>query len=1141
MVLHKMGRDPFAGKISGQFRIEGFDGYVKYIAIPLIEKFIFMDDTHTEVGMIYSKKAIDKFLQIDVITSEYTGPIEDYLFLANMQEGDDRIYDVEWDVKPKGSQTKPRKDDWKVIDQSYDQEGLEGNAIEDYLYKAYTKEELTQDKNLTWVKDKHYYTLRTKEETDVYFNHLYELPKDTLLSVDTETTGLKADRFQTDKIVGISLSHEMHFGVYIPIMQKHGKNNEYTRDELLTKLKPLLDVRLPDTQLPLIGHNLGFDWKVFKMYDIELNIVHDTYVMSALIHWAENTHRRSLKDQVSHYFGVDVLELSEMFHKLNKTQLEKLKEWAATGASMDPITRRKLELSSTYSDLIDFRYVPEWMYELYGPADGDFPLWLYDKLTSKGGDWEKYKGSLDTVYALEIEVIPAFSEQEFYGLRFEAEGVRGLEVDAIAKLEQVERDIYDIVGYEFNIGSSQQLGKVLFEDMGCPPLDKFKSKQTGAWKTDKPTMDLLYGYVNEDGTPQFPIVKLLVERSKLSHAISSFYSNIPVLSRNEYLFPSYSQLGAATGRVTCREPNVQQMYPAVRTYIVPDSDEYYFATCDFSQIERRVMGGMSGDEAIKESFITNPEADSHIQTYSNMTGVPYELVTSSQRSIGKTLNFATAYGVEDEKLAMNIYGKDDKVHQALANDMRKQYFDSVPVLRDYLEDERDKSEGTGFASTLFGRRRYIKEFNYDVIKEYSRQKGRRAAGNMIIQGTAADILKIAMVRLRESFRAHGLYEDKACMKMNVHDEVTYQIHKSVHPDLACKIMKEAMEVDLSDTGFPPIYIGMNIGYNWKAGKRDDLEAPVLLMEELIENANYHLDNDIEFEPVADPQEYWLQQIKEYSIRQIVEEGRNGYKVDGVNKPITNLTDAYKNPRISKYSDYFGSITTPVDRSVMVMECLLADDVQAILDDFDNIIQGRGKHMLEAITYLNEHRPTVVTHDNIKHISFFGGAYQTVLEALQEPRSIEGITYTGRGMIITFSDNFKIDTTKHKGDFPKVHVDGQEVEDEPLTIDELIQRDLSLTGDLFTLKCETLTPEFVELLQEICIPAGVIHNLPLPDSKRFSLVLQLRGGTQTRVHGVLIEEALPVFIEALTAFYCHEPFNHVYTQLEALMDELLGEE
>lgn len=1136
-----MGRDPLAGKISGQFKVKGFDGYVKYIAIPLIEKFTFMDDTHAEVGIIYSKKAIDKFLQIDVVTSEYSGEVEDFLFLANMQEGDERVYDVEWDNKAKGSQTKPRRDDWRVIDQAYDQDGLDESAIEDYLYKPYTKEELTKDKNLSWVKDKHYYTLRTKEETDVYFDHLYSLPKDTLLSVDTETTGLKADRFQTDKIVGISLSHEMHFGVYIPIMQKHGKNNEYTRDELLAKLKPLLDVRLPDTQLPLIGHNLGYDWKVFKMYDIELNIVHDTYVMSALIHWAENTHRRSLKDQVSHFFGVDVLELTEMFHRLNKTQLEKLKEWAATGAAMDPITRRKLELASVYNDLIDFRYVPEWMYELYGPADGDFPLWLYDKLTSKGGDWEKYKGSLDTVYALEIEVIPAFSEQEFYGLRFEEEGVRGLEVDAIAKLEQVERDIYDIVGYEFNIGSSQQLGKVLFEDMGCPQLPKFKSKKTGAWKTDKTTLDLLYGFTNEDGSPQYPIVKLLVERSKLSHAISSFYSNIPVLSRNEYLFPSYSQLGAATGRVTCREPNVQQMYPAVRTYIVPDSDEYYFATCDFSQIERRVMGGMSGDEAIKESFITNPEADSHIQTYSNMTGVPYELVSSSQRSIGKTLNFATAYGVEDEKLAMNIYGKDDKVHQALANDMRKQYFDSVPVLRDYLEDERDKSEKTGFASTLFGRRRYIKEFNYDEIKEYSRQKGRRAAGNMIIQGTAADILKIAMVRLRESFRAHGLYEDKACMKMNVHDEVTYQIHKSVHPDLACKIMKEAMEVDLSDTGFPPIYIGMNIGYNWKAGKRDDLEAPVLLMEELIENANYHLENDIEFEPVADPQEYWLQQIKEYSIRQIVEEGRNGYKVDGVSKPITNLTDAYKNPRISKYSDYFGSITTPIDRSVMVMECLLADDVQAILDDFGNMIQGRGKHLLEAISYVNQNRPTEVTQENIKHISFFGGAYHVVLEALQESRTIESITHTGRGMIITFSDNFKIDTTKHKGDFPKVHVDGQEVEDEPLTIDELIQRDLSLSGDLFTLKCETLTPEFVELLQEICIPAGVIHNLPLPDSKRFSLVLQLRGGTQTRVHGILIEEALPVFIEALTAFYCHEPYQYVYNQLEELMDTLLGEE
>ena len=525
-----------------------------------------------------------------------------------------------------------------------------------------------------------------------------------------------------------------------------------------------------------------------------------------------------------------------------------------------------------------------------------------------------------------------------------------------------------------------------------------------------------------------------------------------------------------------------------------------------------------------------------------MTGVPYELVTSSQRKIGKILNFATAYGVEDEKLAMNIYGKDDKVHQALANDMRKQYFDSVPVLRDYMEDERDKSEKTGYASTLFGRRRYITEFNYDDIKEYTRQKGRRAAGNMIIQGTAADILKIAMVRLRESFRAHGLYEDKACMKMNVHDEVTYQIHKSVHPDLVCKIMKEAMEIDLSDAGFPPVYIGMNIGYNWKAGKRDDLEAPVLLMEELVENATYHLENNIEFDRVDDPQAYWLSKIKEYSIRQIVEEGRKGFIVDGESYPITNLEDAYKNPRISKYSDYFGEIDTPVDRSVMVIGCLLADDVQAILDDWDNIVQGRGKHTLEAINYINTHKPTEVTEENIKHLSFLGGAYQAVLKELQvEGRLIDKLEYTGRGVLYTFNDGTTLDSTQHKGDFPKVYKPGQEVDDEPLTVNELIMRDLDLTGEVFTLKCEHLTKEFVELLEDICIPSDVIGQLDLPDTNRYRLIIELRGGTQSIVNGILIEEALPVFIEALTAFYCQEPFAYVYDKLNDLMDELLGEE
>lgn len=1136
--MHKLGREPQAGKLSGNLTIEGFSGRIKYVAIPLIEKFTFIDEDNNELGIIYSKKSMDKFLDIEVIKSEYSGTIEDYLYLVDVVEGDSRILEMVWDDKPKGTQARPRRDDWKLVDKVYDTDTLYDTDIEDFLYNAYTKEELLEGKNLEWVKDKQYYILRTKEETDEYFNFIKTLPKDHLISVDTETTGLKADRFTTDKIVGISLSHEKHIGYYIPIDQKHGKNNEYKLEQLMDKLKPLLDVRLPETHYPLIGHNLGFDWKVFKMYDIELNIVHDTYVMSALIHWAENTNRRSLKDQISHYFSVDVLELGNMFHRLNKTQLTKLKEWADLGAQMDPITKRKLTHAAKYDDLIDFRYVPEWMYELYGPADGDFPLWLYDELTRPGGDWDKYNGSMDMVYRLEVEVIPAFSEQEFYGLQFVVEGVQGLENDAVIKLEQVEQEIYSMVGYEFNIGSSQQLGKVLFEDMGCPQLDKFKNK-TGAWKTDKGTLDLLYDMRDEEGEPKYPITKLLKERSKLSHAITSFYSNIPSLSREGFLFPSYSQLGAATGRVTCREPNVQQMYPAVRKYIIPDSSDYYFAICDFSQIERRVMGGMSGDTAINESFISNPEADSHIQTYSNMTGVPYELVDGSQRSIGKILNFATAYGVEDEKLAINIYGKDDKVHQALANDMRKQYFDSVPVLRDYLEDERDKIEKTGFAETLFGRRRYIKEFHYEDIKEYSRQKGRRAAGNLIIQGTAADILKIALVRLRNAFRSYGFYEDMACMKMNVHDEVTYQIHKSIHPDLACKIMREAMEIDLSDSGFPPIYTGMNIGTSWKDGKRDDLEAQVYLMMEMQERATKHIEGQIPFGYVESPVQYWLDSIKEYSIRQLVEEGRKGFTLNGITRPIRNLDDAYKNPRIAKYSDYFGAIDKPVDRSVIIMECMLVNDTQAILADWSNIEEGKGKYLTQAIQYINENRPTDVTNDNIQHVSFLGASYRAVLDELVgSDKTISRVEFTSKGIKYHFSDGSELDSTKHRGNFPVVVIPGKEIEDEPMTINEIISNDLTLTGELLTFKCDNPTKEFIELLEGMTIPSHNIDKVEgLPPGDRYQIVLKFRGGTDYRIPGILVEQCLSVFREALVAYYCKEPYQYVVELLDKLGHEL----
>lgn len=1144
-------------KESAKFKVEGFDGEVEYLAAPLVEKFTFKDADGNGVGVIYTKKKLDKTLNMEIEHSEVAGAVDEFTYLATFTSDDvSKVVEFEWDLKAKGSQARPKKlktsnGDLELNYRPLIQESgihLEPGVIEATLYQSPSYEEVSQDKDLSWITrlNKEYKVLITKEDTLDYINLLKGLDRETtLLSIDTETTGLRADRLRTDEIVGISLSHKTHFGVYIPLQQKFGKNNEFTIDEIMELLKPFISVDALDTNFKLIGHNLSFDWKVFKMYGIELNIVHDTYVMMSLIHWSRNTFIRALKASIEHYFGIDVLELNEMFTSLTAKEFEKVKDLGLKDSNIDPLTRRKLTIAKNHGDMLDFRYAPEWFYTLYGPADGDFPLWLYDELTKADGDWTSFDGKLDFTYQLELQVIPAFEEQEFYGIRFLSEGVEHLKEDAIKKRDAIEQQIYELVGHEFLISSSLQLGKVLFEEMGCPQLPKFMNKKSGQWKTDKGTMERLAGYRNEDGSEKFPIVHLLNDYSKIDHAINSFYNNLPLLERGGYLFPQYSQLGAATGRVTCKDPNVQQMYPAVRSYVVPDSDDYYFAICDFSQIERRVMGGMSGDPGIVDRFNSDPEADSHIQTYAQMTGTPYEKVTSSQRKIGKILNFATAYGVGDEKLAMNVFKKDDAAHQAQAADLRKAYFDSVPILEAYLEEKRDQAEIDGYASTYFGRQRYIKEFNYDTIKEHTREKGRRAAGNMVIQGTAADILKLALVRLRHTFREFGYYEDKISIRMNVHDEVTVCVHKSVHPFIVCKLMKEAMELDLSEYGFPPFYAGMNVGMCWKDGKRDDLEAQVLLMEEMRVAATKHLEDGTplpDFSMDDDIIEWWLAQIKDFSLRQLVQEVELGYiDTEGNRQPINNLDDAHSNPRIAKYSGYFGSVSQPVWDDFLIMEAINTPDVEYLEANWDDIVSYNTHHLKEAIKYINQERPTKVTEGNIWRLSYFAFGLDEVLTKLQHNPSIEltGIDRKGWSNVATFSDGSKVVLSDNKGEtlqYPKVFVPGQEVDGDALTVEELIVRDLSLVGDLYTFNMTNMDAEFLSFLETILLPTHIASDLGVSGS---SIIVTLPAGTEYRINGILLDEFVDLFIEGLISFYCGDSYEPLLEKLDRMQEEFLS--
>lgn len=1162
-------------KISGQFPYK--DKIVKYVAAPLLEKFTVETPEGEEVGILLAKTKKDRTLGINVNTYEYTSTVEDFLELFNIED-----VNFEEDLKPKGNQSKNKKNKttgetykWLVYDNRIEDEVLDSFSLENFIYEPRTKESVLKNKNLDWVKDKDYKVLITKKEIDDYIDFLETLPKDTLLSFDTETTGLRADRFKTDDIVGLSLSHKVHFGVYIPFSQKYGKNCECSPEYVLDRLKPLLD-EFSEDKLPIIGHNLGFDWKVVKMYGISLNIVEDTYVKMALIHHAENTHIRSLKGSVEHIFGIDVLELDEMFEKKTKRHLDKAQDLAKRGLPLDPITKRKLLYAKEFKDMTDFRYAPEWFYTLYGPADGDFPLWLYENLTAPEGKWTSYENDqgqneLGIVYRLEVGVIPSFSEQEFYGVRFNSDEIIAIGNDAKEELKEIEETIYEKVGYKFNINSNQQLGKVLYEDLGNSSIriPKFQTKD-GSWKTDKKTLKMLKNYTGSMEIFQ-EVLELLDRQSYLSHQISSFYDALPELAVNGYLFPQYNQLGADTGRVTCKNPNVQQMHPSVRPSILPDNDEYYFATCDFSQIERRVMGGVSGEDGITQVFIEDTEADSHIQTYSLMTGTPYDDVTHDQRSFGKTMNFATVYGMSPQNLATILYGNDQKESVALAEGMIKQYFEAVPTLDKYLEEKRDLSEVKGYAETYFGRRRYIQQFHdYTTGKlvkpitnlpQWLREKGRRAAGNMQIQGTAADILKLAMLRLRKSFLNYGFDDTKASIRMNVHDEVTYCLHKSIHPRLACKIIKEAMELDMSEYGFPPFYIGMNIGENWYHGKRDDLEAPVLKMQENIEWSNERIellekeDPDTplaqkegfseQFPYVQDPISLWLDDIKEYSLRQVYEERQKGViKSNGEHLPINHLFEAFGNSRLVKYTNYFNDIENSFDTNFLILEAIHYPSYEEYFNDYDLITQGQGKYSRKAFEWLNEHKPEEITKDNLKYVEFLGKGYQEVLENLKEGYTIVGVETSQLGYsAVKMSNDQIIDLRNDKKDwmkereYPQIKPQGQEVEDKPLTVSERLRQDTKVIGQQILFKPPKDDVGLMKFLEEAAIPTNLIDLFEKDHKKRYKLTLVLATDVRFEISGYFIAEYnIQLMYKALTYYYTEENLGDLYNELDRIQNK-----
>jgi DNA polymerase I len=396
---------------------------------------------------------------------------------------------------------------------------------------------------------------------------------------------------------------------------------------------------------------------------------------------------------------------------------------------------------------------------------------------------------------IEMPLLSVLADMERAGIRIDPAFFGRLAEKLKREQQLIEEEIYSIAGEQFNINSTQQLRTILFDKLGLPTLRRTK---TGA-STDASVLEELASAGHE-------LPRLLLEFRQLDKLIGTYVDALPLLvdPATGRIHTSFNQTVAATGRLSSSDPNLQNIPirteagAEIRRGFVP-ADGYVFIAADYSQIELRILAHLSGDSAFVDAFRSGQ--DIHRQTAAVMFGVEPATVTSAMRAAAKTVNFATIYGIGPFALAQKL-----GTSVAEAKGFIEQYFLRFPGVRRYLDEQIEKARDCGFVETLSGRRRYIPEIrsrNYNM-----RQFGERAATNAPVQGTAADIIKIAMIRIADALAARG---DGARMLLQVHDELLLEAPVAEAEAvrlLACELMETAFPLDV------PLEVATGIGANW---------------------------------------------------------------------------------------------------------------------------------------------------------------------------------------------------------------------------------------------------------------------------------------------------------------------------------------
>ena len=581
-----------------------------------------------------------------------------------------------------------------------------------------------------------YTVVQTKEQLDSMIAALEETGS---FAFDTETTALDAMRAE---LVGLSFATAPGRAWYVPVGHREGE--QLPMETVLAAARPLFES--PD--IAKSAHNANYDMTVLANHGIGFaNVDFDTMIAAHLLGRSYN--QLGLKD----------LSLNELGHE------------------MTPIT----ELIGRGRKQVTFDQVEIEPAAKYAAADSDMTLRLRGQFEPQV-EREGLRGLMDDT---EMALLPVLVTMQRYGIRMDAGVLHEMSADMYRHLSEMENDIYQSIGHTVNINSPQQLSTLLFQELGLP---KSKRTKTG-YSTDANALELLKG--------MHPVVDHILEYRQVSKLKSTYVDALPemVNPHTGRLHTSYNQTGSATGRISSSDPNLQNIpirtelgRQVRRAFVAEGAPEWLLFSADYSQIELRVLAHLSQDPGLLEAFRRGE--DIHSSTASLMFEVPLNEVDSEKRRIAKVLNFGVIYG-------LSAHG----IHQqtGFSRDQGKEfidtYFAKYPGISEYLETVKTKARADQYVETLLGRRRYLADINSSNFN--TRGAAERMAINMPIQGTAADIMKLAMVRVQRRLDAE---EMRTKMLLQVHDELVFETPRDEMDalrDLVFDEMPAAMGLDVT--------------------------------------------------------------------------------------------------------------------------------------------------------------------------------------------------------------------------------------------------------------------------------------------------------------------------------------------------------